>query len=759
LPSFEAYLEDELCEFVKNYSLLHERAENLIATRPSMLAVRQNPVVLSNYIAGIQKWQRDASNLSFTGGSFIRKLPVRNCISPLQQKLRPIVLRQLYSYHEMRKNNVALDITSAAWNFRCFSERFRAMRLFESIGPAYSLPSPAEHESAQDIYNAMKAAALTKIAKATPSRKVLFDMLVGIIPSAMAAAAEFNARPLLQTVIHDYISSQKMSDDLISAIISLCEPWDAMVQGYCTLHPFADAMKNCTSIDLKVAVNNDDDDDSHKKVDEASSVVVNLVLGDLSYEFPDVLRQVRQDKEDGKFALVKTKGKPVIAASVLSEQYFSEKAIQTCFEKIAKATEKVKKDIKTTPSMDRSVIQELLKIVNTLKAQTFNQIRAFSEKVKSLMVSVPTPLKSVKDEISTKLADIQKIAQLDQPWTIKTSEFKNMQAIIRQANSFLMKELLFDYEPLQSLISVYNDQFLGSPQLQISVNFQSCSDVVQMIHNVASSDWFTSIDTSSDKEGLSFFFIQHLKLKYADMERSVKRLQVVCRRVKDSANDFVKAPTKKKLLNKLRARVFKSVLVEQSLKLTFAPFGYTFCKLMTEKMAWARAEIDDSFRSSLRDVLQRFIHLDFQLTFLVRAEFSNPAKILSQLPKSPEASEAQSLVAFFANPPAIPLLGDVDNVLNGNGNLDRFYGGQFTGKQPLSVFSIKSSLHAFLVSWHSFFRAGKVASRQPLEFKSPVVIKRMLSSSDKIMSFRSDEQNVYMVFSDPTGKSSEEKSM
>ena len=79
----------------------------------------------------------------------------------------------------------------------------------------------------------------------------------------------------------------------------------------------------------------------------------------------------------------------------------------------------------------------------------------------------------------------------------------NLQGLIRQANSSFMKELLFDYEPLQALISMYNDQFLGSPQLQINVNFQSSNDVIAMIHNVASSDWFTSIETSGDKEGLT----------------------------------------------------------------------------------------------------------------------------------------------------------------------------------------------------------------------------------------------------------------
>jgi hypothetical protein len=758
LPSFEAYLEDEFQEYVKNYTLLHEQAQNLISTKPSLLAIRQNPIVLSNYISGINKWQRDASNLSFTGGSFIRKLPVRNCVLPLQQKLRPIVLKQLYAYHEMGKNNIALDITAVAWNFRCFSERFRAIQLFESIGPKYALPTPRGNESAEDIYTTLKTAALAKIAKATPSRKKLFDILVGLIPSAVVVLEEFNSRTLLQEAIFQQ-AKQAMSDDLVSGMVSICEAWDTLVQGYCTFHPFADAMKNCTSVDVKVSVRNDDEDDGDKKKKEAASgddVVVNYEIGDLSFNFPDVARKMRQDSEDGKFAVVTVKNKPSIAANVLSEQNFTEKALNSCLTKIKKATDKVKKDIKSMPGVNFSRVPELIKVVNTIKEQTFTQLRAFSEKVKSLMASVPAPLKAVQDQMSPELADIQKIAQADQPWTIKSSEFKNLQGLIRQANSSFMKELLFDYEPLQALISMYNDQFLGSPQLQINVNFQSSNDVIAMIHNVASSDWFTSIETSGDKEGLTHFFTQHLKLKYADMEKSVKRLEVVCKRVKESATDYVKNP-KKKLLSKLRARVFKSVLVEQSLKLAFAPFGYTFCKLMTAKDAWVRAEIDAEFNAKLRDVLQRFMKLDFQLTFLVRAEFSNPAKILSQLPPSPEALEAQSLVAFFANPPALPLIGDVDSVMDSKGNLDKFYGGQFKDKQPLSVFSIKSSLHAFLVSWHSFFRPGKVPSKEHLEFKAPVVIKKMLTSSEKVISFKSDEQGVYLVFGDPAGKSSEEK--
>ena len=763
LSSFEAYLEDEFQEFVKNNSLLHEHAQNLISMKPSLLAIRQNPIVLSNYISGINKWQRDASNLSCTGGSFIRKLPVRNCILPLQQKLRPIVLKQLYAYHEIGKNNVALDITSVAWNFRCYSERFRAIQLFDSIGPTYALPTPQGHESAEDIYMTLKTAALAKIAQTTPSRKVLFDILVGLIPSAAVVVEEFNTRTLLQEAIFQQ-AKQAMSDDFVSAIISICEPWDALVQGYCTLHPFADAMKNCTSIDVKYSmrnVTNDDEDDGDKKAVDRNVVVANYEIGDgdLSFNFPDVARKMKQDSEDGKFAVVSVKDKPAIAANVLSEQNFTKKALHSCLDEIKKATGKVIKNIMSMPGIDFFRVPGLIKVVNTITKQTSTQLRAFSKKVRSLMASVSAPLKAVQDEMSPTLADIQKIAQAEQPWSIKSSEFKNLQWLIRQAHSSFMKELLFDYEPLQALISMYNDQFLGSPQLQISVNFQSSNDVIAMIHSVASSDWFTSIETSGDKQGLTHFFTQHLKLKYADMEKSVKRLEVACRRVKESANDFVKAPTTKKLLNKLRARVYKSVLVEQSFKLAFAPFGYTFCKYMTEKGAWARAEIDAEFKAKLRNVLQRFMRLDFQLTFLLRAELSNPAKILSQLPKSPEALEAQSLVAFIANPPAVPLSSDVDSVIDGKGDLGKFYGGLFKGKQPLSVFSIKSSLHAFLVSWHSFFRPGKVPSKEHLGFKAPVVIKKMLTSSEKVISFKSDEQSIRVVFSDPAGKSSEEKAL
>lgn len=757
LPSFEAYLEDELYEYIKRYSLWDEQAQNLIATRPALSTVQKNPSVLSNYLSGVAKWQRDASNLTVTGGGFIRKLPVRNCILSLQEKMRLLVLRQLYSYHEMRKNNISLEITSVAWNFRCVSEKIRAVQLFENlfdkIGPSFFPKSVVEEsQSAQDIYNALKTAALAKIAQATPNRRILFDQLVNIIPSAVIAAEEFNNRTLLQEAIFQHVS-KKMSDDLVSAVLSICETWDSVVQGFCTLHPFADAIKHCTSIDVKVSFefhdvdgeDNDGDDDSEE---------VTFELGDLSYNFPDVSRKIRHNSDDNTFAIVFVKNKPLTSACVLSDKHFSEKALKSCFKKIQKASEKVKKKFKSTPSLDK--VSELMKIVNTVKSQTLNQLKTFAEKIRSLMASVFTTLKSVKDEISTKLGLITQIAKVDQPWQVQSSNFRNLQGIVRQANFSLMRELQFDYEPLQSLISIYNDQFLCSPQNQIKVNFHSCNDVVTMIHQVASSDWFCSNDTSGDKEGLSFFFMQHLKLKYKDIEKSVKRLEVVCRRVKESANDFSKAPANQKLLSKLRARVFKSVLVEQSLKLAFAPFGYTFSKLMSEKRAWDRAEVDAVFKSNLRDVLERFINLDFQLTFLIRADFSNPMKILSQLPRSAEALEAQSLVSFLANPPSIPHLSEVDSVLNSRGDIDRFYGGQFKGKQPLSVFAIKTSLHAYLVSWHSFFRPGKTPSKEHLEFKAQVVIKKMLTSSEKIISFKCVEKNVYIVFSDPSGKSSDQ---
>jgi hypothetical protein len=204
------------------------------------------------------------------------------------------------------------------------------------------------------------------------------------------------------------------------------------------------------------------------------------------------------------------------------------------------------------------------------------------------------------------------------------------------------------------------------------------------------------------------------------------------------------------------------VLVENSLKLSFAPFGYSFCKLMTEKRAWERSEMDADFKSKLRDVLQRFIGLDFLLTFLIRADFSNPLKIISDSPKGAGGSlttEALLLVAFSIDPPNVPFLADTDAVLNGKGDLNKFYGGRFMGKPPLSVFSIKTSLYNFLVSWHSFFRPGKLPSKDHLEFKAAVTIKRLLTSSEKTMSFRVDAQDVYLVLRDSDGKSEKEQSV
>jgi hypothetical protein len=743
-----------LSEYIKAYAFLDEQAQNLISTKPSLSSVRKNPLVLSNYLTGISKWQRDASSLSVTGGSFIRKLPVRNCMMQLQQKLRSVVLRQLYSFHDMRKNNISLPITSSAWNFRCFSERFRAILLFEKHGPTFGIPTPEASASAQEIYSSLKNAALSKIARATPNRQTLFNRLVGIIPSAVVEAEEFNKRTFLQEAIFN-VARGKVSEDLLSALVSTCEPWDDLVQGFCTLHPFADAINNCTSIDITVALHDDDDDDESDDEDaDGETVDVTLELGDLSFTFPEVATKNRMNSSDGTMPVVKREA--ATAANVLSEKQFSEKAMKTCIKKIEKATNQVKEDIRSTPKIDR-LLRELLKTVNKITSDTVQQLRNFAIKIQSLIGPVSGELESVKQEVAGKLDEIKEIAKRDQLWQIHHSDFRNIQSVIRRANLSLMREFPFDYEPLQSWISIYNDQFLCSPQNQINVSFDSSVDVVAMIHKVASSTWFTSMDTSGDKEGLSFFFVQYLKLKYKDMEKSVKRLETVNRRIKESANDYLKAPKKKALLNKLRARVFKTVLVERSLKLASAPFGYTFCKLMHEKGAWDRAEIDDVFKSNLRDVVQRFINLDFQLTFLIRADFSNPMKILSQLPSSPEALEAQSLVAFSSDPPCVPGLGDADAVLDGKGDLDKFYGGTYKGQQPLSCFSIKTSLHAFLVSWHSIFRPGKLPSKDQLEFKAPVVIKRLLSSSEKLISFKIDEKNVYIVFGDPAGKSSEKE--
>jgi hypothetical protein len=71
------------------------------------------------------------------------------------------------SYHEIRKNNIGLEITSAAWNFRGSLERVTAMQLFDKFGTIYSLPSPAPTDSAQEIYSGIKKAALAKISQAT----------------------------------------------------------------------------------------------------------------------------------------------------------------------------------------------------------------------------------------------------------------------------------------------------------------------------------------------------------------------------------------------------------------------------------------------------------------------------------------------------------------------------------------------------------------------------------------------------------------
>ena len=785
LPSFECYLEDELAEYVKAYALLDERAQNLISTKPLLSATRKNPAILTNYQNGIAKWQRDASNLSVTGGGFIRKLPIRNCVLPLQQKLRSLILKQLLSFHEIRKNNIGLEITSAAWNFRGSLEKVTAMQLFDKFGPSYSLPSPAPSDSAQDIYSAIKKAALARISQATlPARKKLFDLVVGLIPAAVAASEEFNKRKLLQEAIHQRFHNT-MSEELSSALVSICEPWDALVQGFCTLHSFADAIKQSTSIDVTVALNlNDDGDDDRAKgaSSAAEQVTVTLEIGDLSYEFPAVSAQVRKisdsDESDkaanagkaestavtsvaasaaSKISIMTlVPGKAATTANILSDGFFAVKAINASQQRITKEIGKVMEQMKEIPGIEFSKLPEVFQVVNAICTENLQALKSFSEKIRNLMANAAPLLSSVQQEMATKLDDIRAIAQKDQVWTIYSSQFFMMQETIRQANSSLMKELQFDYEPLQALTEIYNDQFMCSPQHQIGINFGSSDDVISTIHSVAASPWFTSTDTSDDKEGLTFFFIQHLKLKYEDIQKSVKRLEVVCRRVKEVANDYAKSPTKKKILSKLRARVFKSVLVENSLKLSFAPFGYSFCKLMTEKGGWERAETDATFKSELRDVLQRLINLDYQLTFLIRADFSNPMKIISQSSEaasSPLNPEALALVAYSIDPPNVPFLADADAVMEGKGDLNKFYGGRFGGKQPLSVFSIKTSLHNFLVSWHAFFRPGKLPSKQHLEFKAPVTIKKMLTSSEKTLSFKVDGQDMYLVFRDSDGKS------
>ena len=766
IPSFECYLEDEFAEYVKAYALLDERAQNLIATKPLLSAIRKNPAVLSNYQNGIANWQRDASKLSVTGGSFISKVPIRNCVLPLQQKLRSIVLKQLVSFHEIRKNSIGIEITSAAWNFRSYLERITAMQLFDQFGPSYSLTSPSSNASAQDIYSAIKEAALARLSQATlPVRKKCFDFMAGLIPSAAAASEEFSSRKYLQEAIFEKVHKH-LSDELASALVSICEPWDTLVQGFCTLHSFSDAIKQCSTIDVFVSLNlQDDGQDERAKgaVVVAEQVKVTVEIGDIAFDFPHISAKIRKDSEsDDSFSMVVVPCKATTTANILSDGFFSVQALQMCLRRIQEETDKVKKHMINVPGMDFSKLPEILKIVSATNADTQQALKKFSEKIRALMAPSFPLISAVHQEMATKLDDIRAIAQKDQAWHIHCSQFFKLQSAIREANSSLMRELQVDYEPLQALTEIYNDQFMCSPQHQIQVNFGSSKDVVSMIHSLASSPWFTSIDASDDKDQLSLFFIQQLKLKYDDMKNSVKRLEAACRRVKDSANDFAQSPTKRKLLSELRARVFKTVLVEHSLKLSFAPFGYSFCKLMTEKRAWERSEMDADFKSKLRDVLQRFIGLDFLLTFLIRADFSNPLKIISDSPKGAGGSlttEALLLVAFSIDPPNVPFLADTDAVLNGKGDLNKFYGGRFVGKPPLSVFSIKTSIYNFLVSWHSFFRPGKLPSKDHLEFKAAVTIKKLLTSSEKTMSFRVDAQDVYLVFRDSDGKSEKEQSV
>jgi hypothetical protein len=764
IPSFESYLEEELAEYVRAYAHLDERAQNLIATKPLLSAIRKNPVILSNYQNGIANWQRDASNLSVTGGGFISKLPIRNCVLPLQQKLRSLVLKQLVSFHEMKKNNIGLEVTSAAWNFRSYLERATAMQLFDQVGPSYSLPRPSSNDSAQDIYSVLKEAALARISQATlPVRKKLFDLMVGLIPSAVVASEEFSNRKFLQEAIFEKIH-KTLSDELVSALIAICEPWDSLVQGFCTLHSFSDVIKQCTSIDVSVLLHTGGED-LHAKgaVAVAEQVKVTLEIGDIAFDFPRSSAKIRKDSEsDDSFGMAMVPCKATTTANVLSDGFFSMKALQMCLKRIQEETDKVKKHMKNIPGMDYSKLPEILKIVSATNANTQQALKIFSEKIRAMMAQCFPLFSAVQQEMATKLDDVRAIAQKDQAWNIHSSQFFKLQKTIREANSSLMRELQVDHEPLQALTEIYNDQFMCSPQHQIQVDFGSSKDAVSTIHSLASSPWFTSIDTSDDKEQLSLCFIQQLKHKFDDVKNSVKRLEGVCRRIKDSANDFAQSPTQRSILSKLCARIFKAALVENSLKLSFAPFGYSFCKLMTEKKGWEQAKMDADFKSNLRDVLQRFISLDFLLTFLIRADFSNPLKIISESPKaagSPLTAEALSLVAFSIDPPNVPFLADTDAVLDGKGDLNKFYGGRFVGQQPLSVFSIKSSLHKFLVSWHSFFRPGKLPSKDYLEFKARITIKKLLTSSEKMMSFRVDAQDVFLIFRDLDGKSEKEQSV
>lgn len=240
------------------------------------------------YFIGIANWQRDASKLSVTGGSFISKVPIRNCVLPLQQKLRSIILKQLVSFHEIRKNNVGLEITSAAWNFRSYLERITAMQLFDQFGPSYSLTSPSSNASAQDIYSAIKEAALARLSQATlPVRKKCFDFMAGLIPSAAAASEEFSSRKYLQEAIFEKVHKH-LSDELASALVSICEPWDTLVQGFCTLHSFSDAIKQCSTIDVFVSLNlQDDGQDERAKgaVVVAEQVKVTVEIGDIAFDF------------------------------------------------------------------------------------------------------------------------------------------------------------------------------------------------------------------------------------------------------------------------------------------------------------------------------------------------------------------------------------------------------------------------------------------------------------------------------------------
>jgi len=240
------------------------------------------------------------------------------------------------------------------------------MLLFDKLGPTLGIPTPEASASAQEIYSSLKNTALSKIAQATPNRQKLFKQLVGIIPSAVVEAEEFNKRTFLQEAIFK-VARGKVSEDLLSALVSTCEPWDALVQGFCTLHPFADAINNCTSIDITVSLHDDDEDESKDADAHGETVDVTLQLGDLSFTFPEVATKSRMNSSDGTMPFVK--GQAATAANVLSEKQFSEKAMKTCIKKIEKATNQVKEDIRSTPKIDR-LLRELLKIVNKITSDT-----------------------------------------------------------------------------------------------------------------------------------------------------------------------------------------------------------------------------------------------------------------------------------------------------------------------------------------------------------------------------------------------------